>query len=318
LSHQTGFINWRINHPTKKLTFDFVPGTRFQYSGEGFEYLRKALEKKFQRPLEKLLDSLVFSPRGMHDTHYWSESLDTTRFARWHDANGKRYPVSDETGVSAADDLLTTIEDYCKFGIDVMNGAGLSDSLFEDMVRPRVKVKEQYYRCLGWGLVNGLPDGEYALEHGGSDIGVRNFAVFLPKSKRGVVVMTNGDNGMNVFNHIVAESMDVGKDILAAIYRSSARHTIAMLPRGTLDRYTGTYFQSNGRKVTIAKENEQALRMSGDGIPAFVLYPESEKTFFLKDFDAQLEFVLNENKEVVQLITYENGRKGMEAVKGIK
>jgi hypothetical protein len=32
----------------QKLNFQFEPGTKYQYSGEGFEYLRKALEKKFK------------------------------------------------------------------------------------------------------------------------------------------------------------------------------------------------------------------------------------------------------------------------------
>lgn len=49
LSHQTGFPNWRGNNADGKLTFEFEPGTKYQYSGEGYEYLRKALEKKFKK-----------------------------------------------------------------------------------------------------------------------------------------------------------------------------------------------------------------------------------------------------------------------------
>jgi hypothetical protein len=32
----------------KKLNFQFDPGIQYQYSGEGMEYLRKALENKFK------------------------------------------------------------------------------------------------------------------------------------------------------------------------------------------------------------------------------------------------------------------------------
>ena len=49
LRHQTGFANWRTNHPTKKLAFDFEPGTNSHYSGEGFVYLQRALENKFKK-----------------------------------------------------------------------------------------------------------------------------------------------------------------------------------------------------------------------------------------------------------------------------
>src|ERR1700712_1882992 len=94
LSHQTGFPNWRSEDPSGKLKFKFEPGTAFGYSGEGFEYLRRALEKKFHKSLAVLMDSLLFKPLGMKDTYYWSDRLDTSRFAMWHDAQGKRYATS--------------------------------------------------------------------------------------------------------------------------------------------------------------------------------------------------------------------------------
>jgi CubicO group peptidase (beta-lactamase class C family) len=314
LSHQTGFVNWRIDHPTKRLTFDFEPGTKYQYSGEGFEYLRKALENKFHKPLDELLDSFVFIPLGMKDTGYWSKTLDMSRFALWHDGRGKKYETSYQTYVSAADDLLTTIGDYSKFCLDVVRGGELSAALFNDMVRPQVIVKEHYARGLGWGVVTDLPNGEYALEHGGSDIGVRTMAVLLPKSGRGVAVMTNGDNGMNVYNKVIEESIDVGETILNSIYQSSVAHAMIRLPSNIIDEYGGTYIQPNGRVMIISREGN-AIRTSGDGIPTLVLYPESKNKFFLKDFDAEIEFIKNEAGVVVKLITYENGNKGMEAQK---
>src|SRR5215212_160699 len=70
LSHQTGFPNWRLLTKSKKLEFGFEPGTKYQYSGEGFEYLRKALERKFKRPLEELASDLVFKPLQMRDTRF--------------------------------------------------------------------------------------------------------------------------------------------------------------------------------------------------------------------------------------------------------
>ncbi len=41
----------------------------------------------------------------------------------------------------------------------------------------------------------------------------------------------------------------------------------------------------------------------------------SPNKFFLKDFDAQLEFVRDEAGKVIKLVTYENGKRGMEAQK---
>lgn len=314
LSHQTGFVNWRINHPSKKLTFDFEPGTQYQYSGEGFEYLRIALEIKFNNPLEKLLDSIIFTPLGMKDTRYWDENIDLNRFARWHDAQGNEYETPYQTTVSAADDLLTTIEDYCKVGMYAMNGAGLSSTLFNEMIKPQAMVKNHSYYGLGWGVVKDLPNGEYAIHHGGSDMGVRTMAIFLPQSKRGIVVMTNGDNGMFVFNNIIKESIDIGKDILDYINKGSDSPDIVTLPDEVIERYVGTYMQPNGRVIRVAKEHN-AIKVSGDGIPTALLFPESENKFFIQDFNVQLEFIRNELEQAFHMLIYENGIEIMDIKK---
>jgi CubicO group peptidase (beta-lactamase class C family) len=216
LSHQTGFVNWRWLHPTKKLAFDFEPGTKFQYSGEGFEYLRKALENKFRKPLEQLTDSLVFSPLGMKDTrHRWDEHTDESRFARWHDKEGNNtYTDHRKTGVSAADDLLTTVEDYGRFGVAVINKTGLSEAVFNEMIRPQSAIKEKITMGLGWEILPNLSNGEYALIHSGSDMGVRTLVILLPKSGQGLIILTNSDNGQKLYEKIIIESLDAGSEIM--------------------------------------------------------------------------------------------------------
>ena len=79
----------------------------------------------------------------MIDTRYsWDSDMDGSRFAAWHDAKGEKYKRSYKTRASAADDLLTTIEDFCKFGIFVINGAGLSPSIFNEMIKPQSDIKK--------------------------------------------------------------------------------------------------------------------------------------------------------------------------------
>jgi CubicO group peptidase (beta-lactamase class C family) len=217
LSHQTGFPNWRWMDESKKLRFQFEPGTKVQYSGEGFEYLRKALEKKFGKSLAELSQIHVFTPLGMADTqHAWDARTDESRFARWHDKDGKEaYPDYKTTRANAADDLLTTVEDYGNFAVAVLHGTGLSEALFQEMVKPQAVLKENRLAMgLGWELHQNLGDGEYALIHSGSDDGVRAVVMLLPKSGQGLVVMMNGDNGHQLYERLVLESLDRGKEIM--------------------------------------------------------------------------------------------------------
>ena len=77
--------------------------------------------------------------------------MDTTLYAIPHNGQGDRIgiSISKERSVNAAALLLTTIEDYSKFMIYVMNGAGLSPGLYSDMVRSQIKVKEHIAQGLG-------------------------------------------------------------------------------------------------------------------------------------------------------------------------
>ena len=48
----------------------------------------------------------------------------------------------------------------------------------------------------------------------GSDPGVNTVVVLFPKSQRGLIVFTNGDNGVKIWTRILAEAFDVGKEML--------------------------------------------------------------------------------------------------------
>jgi len=195
LTHQTGFLNWRRQHKTKKLTFDFEPGTNFRYSGEGYEYLKKALERKFKMSLEKLADSLLFQPIGMPDTKFtWQRGVDEKRFAFNHDKDGEMLETVRNEKAYASDLMLSTLEDYGKFAEFVINGAGLTEEIYQKMIDLQVETPNESYFGLGWEII---PDwyGEKILMHSGGDPGVRTLMILNLQKKKGIIIFTNSDNG---------------------------------------------------------------------------------------------------------------------------
>lgn len=203
LSHQTGFPNWRWLNDSKKLDFQFDPGTKYQYSGEGFEYLKKVLEKKFQKSLQELANELIFRPLRMDDTKLvWDSKIDTSRLAIGYDINGNAYQTMKRKDASAADDLLTTIEDYGNFLVSVMNGESFTKEVFIEMTSNQVASTRGKHFGLGFEIYD-LGNGEYALSHGGSDEGVRTIAFIFPKTKKGLFIFTNSDTGASVYEKIV-------------------------------------------------------------------------------------------------------------------
>lgn len=67
LTHSTGLPNWR-SEDSQKLTPTFEPGTRFQYSGEGFFHLQRVVEHITGSGFEALMEERIFRPLGMPST----------------------------------------------------------------------------------------------------------------------------------------------------------------------------------------------------------------------------------------------------------
>ena len=175
------------------------------------------MEQKFHKPWEELVDSIIFKPYGMNDSRLlWDEKMDKSRYAEEHNKEGEPYNLPKRvTNACASDDILTTIEDYCIFCVNVMNGTGLTKEVNQDMLRLqefanekggfglRGIANEKEGFGLGWYILN-FYNGEYAIKHEGSDAGVATKVILLPGSKRGIVMFTNGDNGFDIIEKIQA------------------------------------------------------------------------------------------------------------------
>lgn len=214
LSHQTGFPNWRYMKETNKLAFEFDPGTNYQYSGEGFEYLRKAIENKLGKSIEELAKELLFNPLKMSDTHFWWDTeMDETRYAQNFDEKGEKIKTEKYYEANAAANLLTTVEDYGKFLEYVLNGAELSKNLYQEMIKHQVKLKENDFFGLSWEILTDFNNNEFALIHTGKDPGVSTLAIWFPKSRNGYLIFLNGDNLDKIYEELLTKRLYLGNEL---------------------------------------------------------------------------------------------------------
>ncbi|MGE0931730.1 serine hydrolase domain-containing protein [Peijinzhouia sedimentorum] len=214
LTHQTGFSNWRYMSESNKLAFEFEPGTKYQYSGEGFEYLRKAVENKLGRSIEELAKEHLFEPAKMTDTRFWWDAtMEEKRYAQNFDESGERIETAKYYEANAAANLLTTVEDYGNFLEYVINGAELSEELFTEILKPQVKLKEDDFFGLGWEILTGFSNNEYAILHSGKDPGVSTLAILFPKSKNGYLIFLNGDNTNAIYEELLTNRLYLGKEL---------------------------------------------------------------------------------------------------------
>lgn len=86
-----------------------------------------------------------------------------------------------------------------------------------------------------------------------------------------------------------------------------------LVPKATLERYVGTYELKPGFDLVIRLEGEQLVSQATGQGPA-PIFPESERAFFLKVVDAQIEFVTDAAGAVTHLVLHQGGRD----IKGVR
>jgi len=194
------------------LKLEFEPGSSVRYSGEGYNYLQHVVEKITDQRLDLFMKSAVLGPLGMNDsTFVWDDKKDTS-VAIPHDESGRavnewqwrsREPM-------AAGTLITTIVDYAKFLSAMLSNRKFNHSMrtqtlltteIDQMLQPQFKPKEGFAWSLGWGLEE--QQNETFFWQWGDNPGVKHFAAGSRSRKEAVVVLTNGQNGLNICRPIV-------------------------------------------------------------------------------------------------------------------
>jgi serine-type D-Ala-D-Ala carboxypeptidase/endopeptidase len=223
LSHTTGFPNWRWDEKDQKLRIKFVPGTRYGYSGEGLVYLQVVLEKMLGKPLERLMQEKIFAPLGMHQSSYSWQPRFEQDYAWGHNAAGKAYEKDKDNEPRSASTLETTPDDYALFIEGVLQHRILKPATTQAMFSPQIRIRSvQQHGPLrftdstlndGIGLSAGLgwlllqsPYGTGAFKEGHGD-GFQHYSILFPEQGTGIVIMTNSDNGENIFKELLEYSI---------------------------------------------------------------------------------------------------------------
>ncbi len=193
LSHATGLPNWG----GERLTLRFEPGTEYSYSGEGFVYLQKTLERVTGKTLDQLARQEVFGPLGMSRSGYvWQDRFSgNAAYGRnwlWHVAPAHRYATG-----NAAASLLTTAPDYARFVAAVLTGRGLSPEMWRTYLMPGRETSPGIHMGLGIRVEEG-PDGRIFYHSGNNG---RRFTCYMTGDVAkgiGLVYFTNASNGTSL------------------------------------------------------------------------------------------------------------------------
>jgi len=74
--------------------------------------------------------------------------------------------------------------------------------VFDDMITHQVATKKDKYFGLGFEIYD-FENGDYALSHGGADEGCQTIVFVFPKTKQGLLIFTNVDEGYKVYEKLL-------------------------------------------------------------------------------------------------------------------
>jgi CubicO group peptidase (beta-lactamase class C family) len=190
LNHTSGLPNWAGG----PLVFDHKPGEKWQYSGEGYVLLQRAVETVMNEKLDEFMERKVFMPLGMTHSGYTRKSrLEKYIVPGLDKEGGSMKPWPFLVPVSAFT-LYTSARDYGIFLSALLN----DERSLKQIVKVPVPVNSKLN--LNWGLGWGLElyEDDFLIWHWGNNPGYRAFVIASPKTGDGFVLLANSDNGMTL------------------------------------------------------------------------------------------------------------------------
>ena len=278
------------------------PGAEFEYSNLGVGLLGHILSRVTGSSYEDMERQRVWTPLGMTNTAITFTPSMKAHLAFGHDPQGSVTSNWDVPTLAGAGAIRSTTNDMLKFldaNLHPERGA---------LERAMAFAHEQRAPAgnmgigLNWLILHAGPDT--IIWHNGGTGGYHTFIGFEPSRKTGVVVMTNsGNEGAD----------DVGFHILNSglplVPKAAPRkeRTAIDVRAEILARYAGRY-QLAPAFILEVTFKDNALYAQATGQPMVRLWPESETSFFLKEVDAQIDFVRDAQGNTTGLVLHQNGQ----------
>ena len=230
LNHTTGFPNWRFltnrgHDPQGELYFQFEPGARYSYSGEGLSLLQFVIEGITGKGLEEMAQERIFRPLSMDRTSYIYVLREKFKgqYAYGHTKNQTLVPFDEADDAGAAGSLGTSLADYSRFLQAVLDQKLLQKESYNEMFKQQIPIKSKQQfgpnalvetsenedidlgYGLGWGVFD-TPYGKGIFKEGHSE-GFQHYSIIFPETGIGVLILSNSDNGESIFKELLEKTI---------------------------------------------------------------------------------------------------------------
>ena len=258
----------------------FEPGESMKYSNSAYYLLGRILEKKHQKPYEKILTDEITIPFNLNNTIALAENSTYDNVAKSYEKKNGNWEEMKEfyfPNTFSAGYIASTAFDMNTFLNALFTGKIIKKETLQDML-PQGEdwfglgvMKAPFYEHVGYG-------------HGGDTYGTHSVASYLPEKNLAITYIVNGEN-------YPTNEFAIG--LLSIIYDKEYKlpeFTEYIPEKRFLKLYEGTY-GADGFPITVKiYEEDGSLKAQGEGQPAFTLNPVEKHIFDFKKAGLEIEF----------------------------
>jgi CubicO group peptidase (beta-lactamase class C family) len=183
-----------------------IPGSRYAYSGGGFEIVQALIEATTNMKFQDALQDLLLRPAGMANS-YFLQPLPgelVRRAATGHDANGNELPggwrVVPEL---AAGGLWTSAMDLAHLSLELERAYRGESGALLTRATAQAMMTQQNGGPYGLGAAVAGNGKNRVLMKRGQNIGYQSYMLLFPETGQGIVVLTGSDNGTTLATALI-------------------------------------------------------------------------------------------------------------------
>lgn len=200
-------LNGQPPAENKPVEVMFIPGSRYEYSGGGYEVLEQFIEDVSSKSFSSWMQKNILIPLAMKDSYYLKKLPPNLQiqavsgFLKEGDmipGNWKWIPALGAGG------LWSTPTDIAKFSIAMMRAYENKHPAILSQKFAREMLTRQPNTDFGLGVLVDKGCGKNLnFRKEGHNLGFYNLLIMFPKTKQGLVIMTNSENGFSLIQSVV-------------------------------------------------------------------------------------------------------------------
>jgi CubicO group peptidase (beta-lactamase class C family) len=209
LSHQSGLPNWGRRDSTGHFNMLFSPGTKFGYSGEGYEYLKRVIEHITHKNISQILKEELVVPLQLQGLHFKCSAYIKRNATHGHN-DLKPMPIRYFEQPMMAFSMFTEAKAFSRFILALSNKKGLKKETYEQMLHIESAREDGAHWSLGFEI-DEAPGGISYGHSGSTSSGfICNFRYF-PNLDIGYAFFTNSDMGAELSIPLLTQFIVTGK-----------------------------------------------------------------------------------------------------------